>query len=62
MASPRPVPPVDLDRAGSIRKNRSKTRSVYSGAMPTPRSVTAICTWPSRIGVRLTDTWVPAGE
>ncbi len=31
-----------------MRKNRSKTRSVYSGAIPTPRSVTAIWTWPSR--------------
>ena len=61
IASPSPVPPVARERAGSTRKNRSKTRSWCSGAMPMPRSVTAISTqFPTRR--RDTDTEACAGE
>ena len=61
MASPSPVPPVARERAGSTRKNRSKTRSWCSGAMPMPRSVTAISAqFPTRR--RDTDTDACAGE
>lgn len=44
MASPSPVPPVARERAGSMRKNRSKTRPCNSAGMPMPRSVTEIST------------------
>ncbi len=61
IASPSPVPPVARERAGSTRKNRSKTRSWCSAAMPMPRSVTAISAQPSPAR-RDTDTEAAAGE
>ena len=39
MASPSPVPPALLDRSGSSRTKRSKTRSRSAGGMPGPSSV-----------------------
>ena len=61
IASPSPVPPVARERAGSTRKKRSKTRRWCSGAMPMPRSVTAISTL-SPTCRRETETGVSAGE
>jgi hypothetical protein len=61
IANPSPVPPVARERAGSTRKKRSKTRFWCSGAMPMPRSVTAIST-ASPDCLRETDTGVSAGE
>ena len=61
IARPRPVPPVARERAGSTRKNRSNTRCWCSGAMPMPRSVTAISTQPSTAR-RDTETDASAGE
>ena len=55
------MPPVARDRAGSTRKKRSNTRCWCSGAIPMPRSVTAIST-KSPTSRRDTETDALAGE